>query len=209
MVIKTVVTLGTRETPNFVSYEFFDAVKFMCAVNAYDVTFLPNTIRYFVPAHQVIERVYPQCQEYIVSVDDANLQPTCERRNTLKHMKWKHKTPNATFDRIKVKTVDVHHEYFLMLPNAGFYHTEIVTDVSISHLLYQGVIFTVHFRRIFTDPHDTSHSIWFYGSPKYQIEVQCDMDLRGNTRFLCRALTHIIPRAFKLDSMFGNQLYTS
>lgn len=205
MVIKTIVTLGTRETPNFVSYEFYDAVKFVCAVNAYDVTFLPNTIRYFVPPHQVIERTYQQCQEYVVDLDDANLQPRCERRNTLKSVTWKHKTPNAVFDRMKVKTVETHSDYFLMLPNASFYHTEIFTDISVSHLLYQGVVFTVHFRRVFTDPHDTSHSIWFYGSPKYQIEIQCGMDFRSNTKFLYQALTHILPRAFKLDHMFGNQ----
>lgn len=205
MVIKTIVTLGTRETPNFVSYEFFDAVKFVCAVNAFDVSFMPNTIRYFVPAHQVIERAYPQCQEYIINVDDANLQPTCERRNTLKHMKWKNKTPNAVFDRLKVKTIEVHDEYFLVLPNTGFYHTEIVTDVSISHLLFQGVVFKVFFRRVFTDPHDTQQSIWFYGTPKYQVEVQCQQDLRNNIGFLHQALTHILPRAFKLETMFGNQ----
>lgn len=204
MVIVTTVQLGTRETPNYVSYEFWDAMKMVCAINSFDVTFKPNTIRYYIPAHQVIERSMPECQEYFIDLTDADLQPLCTRRNCLSKEIWKHKRPNSVFDRIKVSTHDTFDHYFLILPNTGFYHTEVFTEMSTSHILYSGINFYVHFRRVFVDPHNTQHSIWFYGTPKYQIEIECRQDLRQNRQLLRRAITSILPRAFKLDTMFGD-----
>lgn len=203
MVVTTSVVLGTRETPGFVSYEFYNAVKFLCAINAADVTFDPNTIRYYVPSYSVIERHGPLYEEYIVELDDAHLKPTCLRRNRLDREIWKHKTPNATFDRMSISTFEWDSHYFLLLPNASYYNTCIYTDQSTSHLVYAGYDFKVHFSRVFVDPHDTKHSIWFLGTPKYRVEITSNHDFRQNKLFLRRAITSILPRAFKLDTLFG------
>lgn len=206
MVITTSVVLGTRETPGYVSYEVFDAIKFMCAINSVDVTFKPNTIRYFVPFHSVVERGFPPFQEYMIDVDDAYLVPGCTRRNRLHCEVWKHKTPNPLFDRLTINTYETESPYFLVLPNATYYHTAIYTDQSTSHLVYSGMDFKVNFSLVYVDPHDTDHTIWFSGKPKYRVEITSNQDFRGNRRALLRrAITTMLPRAFKLDTVFGHQ----
>ena len=204
MVTTTSIVLGTRDTPGFVSYEFFDAVKFLAAINAVDVTFSPNKIRYYVPPYSVIERSQHPYQEYIIDLDDAHLIPTCTRRNKIGREVWKHKTPNSVFDRMTICTYEWQPHYFLLLPKATYYHTCIFTDQSTSHIVFSGIEFQIRFSRVYVDPHDTAHSVWFSGTPKYRIEITCNQDFRQNMTFLRRAIASMLPRAFKLDTLFGN-----
>lgn len=201
--IRTRVTLGTRDTPHFVPFDFFDAMKLVTATNSFDVVFQPDTIRYFVPAHNVIERLYPEFQEYIVELNDAYYQPICVRRNTLEKLVFKMKTPSQAFDRMEILTEETEHHYFLLLPNASYYHTVIWKDRVIYYVMYEDRTFCVKFRSVFVDPHSNRTHVWFNGKPQYQIEISCEADFRGNLRYLKRVLMAILPRAFKWDTASG------
>jgi hypothetical protein len=197
MVIKTSMTLGTRETPKFVPFEFFDCVKMACAINQFDFALHPNTIRYYVPAHQVVERLFSPFQEYVIEIDDASTKPTCIRRTSMHKELLKLHYPNSTFDRVDISYEEQIFKYFLLLPNAGYYHTEIWTDWNTSHVLFENNVWSVHFRTVYCDPHDTQHSVWFAGKPKYQIQLECRQDFQDDEIGLKRALAAILPRAFK------------
>ena len=207
--IRTVVTLGTRETPGFVPENFYDTMKLVTATNAFDVVFQPNTIRYQVPAHSVIERLYPEFQEYMVDINDANHQPICTRRNVHERSVFKMKVPNNTFDRMEIVTEETEHEYFLMLPNAAYYHTVIWTEQSTYFVIYDNRTYNVRFRRVFVDPHSNITHLWFNGKPQYQVVISCQEDFRGNMKYLKRALMAILPRAFKWDMQCGGASSTS
>lgn len=208
MVIRTRVTLGTRETPRFVTEEFFDAMKLVAATNSFDCVFHPDTIRYFVPPHSVIERLYPEFQEYIVDLNDAYYLPICTRRNTLERMVFKMKTPTRAFDRMEITTEETEHNYFLLLPNASYYHTAIWKDRCTYYVLYDDRTYLIEFRAVFVDPHSNRTHVWFNGKFQYQIEIRCEEDYRGNLRYLKRALMAILPRAFKWDTASGTALST-
>jgi hypothetical protein len=203
MVITTTLTLGTRETPKFVPYEFFDCVKMACAINQFTRTCHPDTIRYFVPAHQVVERLYEPFQEYVIEVDDATCKPSCLRRQTLRKDVMKLHYPSSVFDRVDIRHEERIRNYFLLLPTAGYYHTEIWRNWDTSHILYDGNVWTVHFREVYSDPHDTNHSVWFSGKPKWQVELECTTDFRNNMTGLKQALVAILPRAFKWHTPSG------
>lgn len=210
MVIRTSVTLGTRETPNFITEEFYDAMKLVCATNSFDLMFQPQTIRYFVPAHSVIERAFPiPFQEYFIDLNDSSHTPICTRRNVLDKTVYKMKMPSRVFDRMEITTEQREHQYFLMLPNAAYYHTEIWTDRCMYFVLYDAFTFCVHFRRVFVDPHSNLTHVWFNGKPQFQVQITCEEDFRENPRFLKRALLAILPRAFKWDTASGTASSTS
>lgn len=206
---RTTITLGTRETPGFVNFDFFDAMKLVTATNSYDVMFQPDTIRYFVPAHNVIERLYPEFQEYVVDLNDAYYQPICTRRNVLEKLVFKMKIPSRAFDRMEIVTEETEHEYFLLLPNSAYYHTVIWTDRSTYFVIYDNRTFCVHFRRVYVDPHSNLTHLWFSGKPQYQIQISCQEDFRGNLKYLKRAMMAILPRAFKWDTASGAASSTS
>lgn len=210
MVISTKVVLGTRETPHFVTEAFYNAMKLVCATNAFDLMFQPQTIRYFVPLHGVIERSFSvPFQEYIVDLNDASPTPACTRRNVLTKMVYKMKMPSRAFDRMEILTEETENQYFLMLPNAAYYHTEIWTDQCVYYILYENHTFCVNFRRVFVDPHSNLTHVWFNGKPQFQIEISCQEDFRDNHRYLKRALLAILPRAFKWDMASGTTSSTS
>lgn len=210
MVIRTSVTLGTRETPHFVTEAFYDAMKLVCATNSFDLMFQPDSIRYFVPAHSVIERTFSApFQEYFIDLNDACPSPICTRRNVLEKNVYKMKMPSRVFDRMEIVTEYTEHQYFLMLPNAAYYHTEIWSDQVVYYVLYEEYTFCVRFRRVFVDPHSNLTHVWFNGKPQFQIEITCQEDFRENTRYLKRALLAILPRAFKWDMASGTASSTS
>lgn len=203
MVTRTRVTLGSRDAPHFVPFEFFDAMKLVAATNSFDVVFHPDTIRYFVPAHNVIERLYPEFQEYTVDLNDSYYVPICRRRNLLEKLVFKMKTPAQAFDRLEIATEETEHSYFLLLPNASYYHTVIWKDRSTYFVLYDDRTYAIEFRSVFVDPHSNRTHVWFNGKPQYQIEIRCEADFRENVRYLKRALMAILPRAFKWDTASG------
>lgn len=203
MVLRTSIILGTRETPNFISKEMYDCIKCCAAINSFDVTFDPNTIRYYVPYHNVIERAFPAFQEYMIDINDAEAKPRCVRRNLLEKTVFKLKQPSNTFDRIEIQTEEIESQYFLLLPNATYYHTVIWTDQSTSHIVYDGHIFRIHFRRVFLDPHSNSTGLWFTGKPRFQVVVESNHDFRRRPNYLKKAMIAILPRAFKWDTASG------
>jgi hypothetical protein len=210
MVIRTSVTLGTRETPHFVTQAFFDAMQLVCATNSFDFMFQPSTIRYFVPAHGVIERTFPvPFQEYYIDLNDACPTPICTRRNVLDKTVFKMKMPSRAFDRMEIVTEHTEHQYFLMLPNCAYYHTEVLTERVVYYLMYEQYTFCVNFRRVHVDPHSNLTHVWFNGKPQFQIEITCQEDFRANPRYLKRALLAILPRAFKWDMPSGTASSTS
>jgi hypothetical protein len=208
MVVTTTVTLGCRETPRFVPREFYDCVQLTSVVNQFDCSLHPDTIRYFIPSHQVIERMFEPCQEYCIEVDDSRLVPRCLRRNVIKKEIMTLKTPSRVFDRLDVSYEFRVSSYFLLLPNASYYHTEIWREWNTSHIMYNGVIWNVHFRHVYTDPHNTTHCLWFSGKPKYQVQITVGMDFRNNRKGLQTALLAILPRAFKWDTDSGASFET-
>lgn len=204
MVIMTTMTLGSRETPKFVPFEFFDCVKMACAINQFDFCLHPDTIRYYVPAALVVERSFAEpFQEYVIEIDDACGKPTCIRRTALHKELLKLHYPSSSFDRVDISYDEEVHKYFLLLPNAGYYHTEIWTNWNTSHVLFEGNVWSVHFRTVYCDPHDANHSVWFAGKPKYQIHLECRQDFRDDQIGMKRALAAILPRAFKWHTAFG------
>lgn len=197
MVICTRVVLGTRETPRFVSKSFFDAVQFTTCVNQFDCTLHPETIRYYIPYSSVVERIYHPCEEYTIQIDDAHRSPRCRRRNVLSSNVYKLKQASRVFDRMHITTEDIISSYFLLLPDAKFYHTEIWKEWNTSHVLYDGVVWDIHFRTVYVDPHTSKESVWFVNRPRYQIEISVNMDLRHDPRTLKKSILAILPRAFK------------
>ena len=207
MVIFTKVTLGTRTTPQFISKEFYDCVMATCAINQYDHTFHPETIRYFVPFHQVVERLFQPCQQYIVELNDAERIPLCTRSNVIQKKTMTFHQPSHVFDFMKIEYEDIITSYFLLLPNATYYNTEIWTDCSTSHILYNGMQWDVHFRQVFTDPFNTAYTIWMSGRPKYQVQICVNADYRNRDKELKEALIAILPRAFKWHAASGTPLF--
>lgn len=202
--VVTTITLGTRETPRFVSREFFDAVQFTTCVNQFDCTMHPQTIRYFVPLHHVVERSAVPFQEYVIELDDAQRIPMCRRRTTLQKETYKLRQPSRMFDRMEISTDLTSGLYFLLLPNAAYYHTEIWTDWNTSHVMYNGVVWDVHFRKVYVDPHSSPESVWFTNKPRYQICLQVRQDFRHHSAALKRAVLAILPRAFKWPIASGD-----
>jgi hypothetical protein len=202
--LQTRVLLGSRETPRFVSREFFDAMKHVTAqFQTGDPIYHHDTIHYFVPKHMVVERsVGDNCDNdlYEVSLDDHHLVPRCRRRKRFQKLIFKLKHPRSCFDRMQVSTERVNSCYFLLLPNAAYYNTEIFTNWQQYHLWYNYERWNVHFRQVNVDPHETSETIWFFSQPKFQIEITTNQDFRGRDDDLKKALLAIIPRAFRWES---------
>lgn len=202
--VVTTITLGSRETPRFVSPEFFDAVQFTTVINQFDCTMHPNTIRYHVPLHHVVERSDNPYQDYVIELDDAQRIPACRRSTLLERDVYKLKQPSRMFDRMEIRTENRSSMYFLLLPNASYYHTEVWTEWNTSHVMYDGVTWDVHFRRVFVDPHSCRESVWFTNKPRYQIQLQVRQDFRNRSSQLKKAVLAILPRAFKWPITSGN-----
>jgi hypothetical protein len=197
--VKTRIVLGCRDTPRFVSKEFFDAMQLTTRTFQTDVIIRPDTIRYYIPEHFIAKTWQGNWGSFSIDLDDANLTPLCRKRTILSSHKYKHKIPRAAFDRFIVTTEQQSYKHFLLLPNARYIHTVIYKDWNTSILLYGGFFWEVHFRKVYTDPHDTSHNIWFFSQPKYHIEICTWQDFRGREADLKKAIIAILPRAFRWE----------
>lgn len=197
--IRTRIVLGSRETPDFVPKDFFDAMQAVTTMYQIDFKLMPTTIRYYIPKHMIVERNFYHIDRYSIELDDATHTPYCNRVQYLRKHTFKRRIPGHTFDRFKWTTEQYYDDYYLLTPNAMYYNIEIFQEWSVSYVLYHNVLWQVHFRQVSVDPHDTSQVIWFHSKPKYQIELICYEDFRGRERELKKAVLAILPRAFRWD----------
>lgn len=202
MVISTYtrVRLGCKEFPKFVSKKFYDLMLEKVSLYQLDHHLHPNTIKYYVPAHQVVERKsrFLNATRYEIHLDDAKKKPRCYRYKEI----FKEIYQLLPKKETKLLTVTVEEfcdEYYLLVPNAGYYNTQIYCSWDEKYIIYDNVIWSVHFREVYVDPHDASQSIWFTGTPKYQIELCTEADLTSDTDYLKRAIMAILPRSYLWD----------
>ena len=201
MVIRTRVTIGSRETPQFVRPAFYDAVKDMIRLYATEEHSCSNTIRYYVSGHFVVGSHAETHNIWTVDVDDDHQVPRCGRYTTLSRMKYSHRRPQWDFDMLSIVTENYYGGYFLVLPNARYCHTIIYKDWSYFLLMLDDQIWEIHFRQVFVDPHDLNHNVWYFSKPKYQVEFRTDQDFRNREKELKKAILMMIPRAFRWASV--------
>lgn len=198
--IRTRIILGTRETPKFVSKEFFEQMELFTSMYQYDFRLRPTTIRYAIPGHMVVERHWNECKNYEIDIDDGLWVPTCHRRNQLEAKTYKTKEPKRDFDRFQVITEEYSSAYYLLTPNAQFYDTAVFMDWATKYMLYDGVLWRVEMRKVHVDPHNTNHSVWFFCRPKYQIELCAMKDFREEKTRLLQSINALLPRPHRLES---------
>jgi hypothetical protein len=199
MVIKTRILLGSRDSPRFVSKEFYECMNSVVAAFAIRCILHPTTIIYNIPRHMVVERSFSQIDKYDIHLDDTTGIPRCRRTRELGYSSYKRKTPCPAFDRFHWLTEETYSNYFLLTPDAMFFNTSIYTDWNSYHVIYHDVVWKVHFRKVYVDPYDTSETIWFHGQPRYQVELECFEDFRHREQELKRAVLSILPRAFRWE----------
>lgn len=192
MEIQTRCVFGTRESPRFVSKEFYEATKRRIELFQFDFTLMPSTIRYYLPPAFVIGN-NTDFDSFEIEVDDQCLTPHCLRRAFLERKVYTFQQPNHRLDKISTVTEHVRDDYFLCLPNAVYFNSNVFTDWMVSHLLMDGETWDVHFRQVFVDPHDTRETIWFHSSPRYQIEVRTFQDFRNRETQLKDSLSLLLP----------------
>lgn len=194
--LRTRVMLGSRTSHKFVSKEFFDSMNTVVAAYQHDFTLRPTTIEYRVPPHMVVERheVYPQ---YGIQICDSVEVPMCHKYKILQSDTYHHKQPKLNFDRFRIITELYSDDYYLLVPHAQYYDTAIYKDWMVRHLIYDHVLWHVHFRQVYVDPHDTRQTIWFFSHPKYQIELIAYHDYRQDQDTLKKAIMQMLPRTFR------------
>lgn len=199
MVVRTRVILGCRETPRFVSESFFDAVKCLSRAYQFEDRMFPTSINYHIPNHMVVERLYSNIDFYDILLDDTVGVPRCRRTRTIYKKVYKRNVVSNSFDRFQVHIEDHKTGYYLMTPDVMFHAVEIFTDWSCSSILINGVVWYVHFRKVFVDPYDTSNTIWFHTKPKFQIEIVSHQNMTGRDQELKRVIASLIPRSFRWE----------
>lgn len=197
--IRTRVILGSTETPKYVSKDFFDAMQLFCVTYQFDVILHPTTVCYSVAPHHVVERLtdWENTEDYEIELDDCKLIPTCLRRKPISTSIYKRKNYMRGFDRMTIYTENYSKFYYLLTPDAGYYNAEVYTEWNESRLTVDGITWKVHFKQVYVDPHNTSHTIWFVGKPKYKIELECNHDFTGREHALRRALYMLTPRDYR------------
>lgn len=170
------------------------------AAFAFQSRLFPTTITYHIPHHMVVERNFSHIDDYDIRLDDTTGIPRCRRIRKLGSSSYKRKTPCNAFDRFCWITEEVYTNYFLLTPDSMFFNTEIFTDWNSYSVIYNNVIWEVHFRKVYVDPYDTTQTIWFHGQPRYQVELLCHSeDFRNRESELKKAVLSIIPRAFRWE----------
>ena len=204
MVIQTRILLASRDCPTTVNKNLFDAVFTYCSTYQYEYYTYPDTVRYYIPSHMVVEDAYQNITSYEIDVDDTAGYPNCHRRRLLDRHFFKRKIPcnSNGFDRIRCYTEEVFEgEYYLLVPNATYYSATIYTNWSVCCLLYDDVTWQINFREVFTDPYRSTRAVWFKGEPRYQIElVAKGEDFRNRTQLLKKHLTNILPKVSMLEA---------
>lgn len=194
--VRTRIVLGTRETPSFVSREFYEAMHFTTSAFQYDFSLYPVTIEYKIPPYMVVERheIFPQ---YSIQVADSVEIPMCSKRKTLVCDSYFHKSAKSNFDRFRVFTEEYDNNYYLLVPNAQYYDTNIYKDWTVRHMIYDGILWDIHFKQVYVDPHNTKATIWFFSHPKFQIEMIAEHDYRNDPLRLKAAVMSMLPRSFR------------
>lgn len=194
--IQTRIVLGTRDCPKFVSREFYEAMNFVTTEFQYDFSLRPTTIEYKIPPYMVVERgeMFPQ---YSICVSDSVEIPMCSKRRTIACDTYMHKTSKSNFDRFRVYTEQIDDAYYLLVPHAQYFDTYIYKEWTIRHLEIDGILWDVHFKQVFVDPHDTQYTIWFFSHPKYQIELIARHDFRSEPQKMKAAVMMMLPRSFR------------
>jgi hypothetical protein len=194
--LRTRVVLGSRETHKFVSKEFYDAMHMVAAAYQMDFTLRPTTIEYKIPPQMVVEReeVYPF---YGIQVCDSVDIPICHKYKILEADTYLRRQPKLNFDRFRIMTELFSNDYYLLVPHAQYYDTCIIKDWTIRHINYDDVMWEIHFKQVYVDPHDSRHTIWFFSQPKYQIELISYHDYRQDVASLKKAILHMLPRSFR------------
>lgn len=198
---RTRIVMGTRETPNFVSRSFYQDMETFCSIYQYDFRLRPNTVRYFIPKHMVVERIWDECDFYYIDIDDSLWIPTCHRRKTLDKITFDLPEPKNGFDRFQCYTEEYSCSYYLLTPQAKFYDTAIFVDWSTRFLLYNDIVWRVDLKQIHVDPHNAAHTVWFFSHPKYSVEVTALKDFRGpnQEKTLQDIVKTMIPRSYRWD----------
>lgn len=80
-----------------------------------------------------------------------------------------------------------------------YYDVEIYKHWIVRYLQFDNITWEIHFREVYVDPYDTSHTIWFFGTPRYQIILCTEQDFRGRENDLKRAILRLIPSAFQWE----------
>ena len=160
----------------------------------------PDTIRYYVSGHFVVGSQNERHNIWSVDIDDTHQVPRCGRSFILSRLKYSHRRPQRDFDLLSIVTEHYDGQYFLMLPNARYHHTTIYKEWSYFMLMLDEQIWEIHFRKVYVDPHDLNHNLWYFSKPKYQVEFRTDQDFRNKETELKKAILMMIPRAFRWAS---------
>jgi len=197
--IGTRIVLGSRETPSYVSKEFHDCLKMMTGLFRVGRTTTADHIIYHVPQHFIASKSREEFDYYSICLDDSNSIPECVQRTILSKQRYTQKLAASRpgFDKMTVYTERSSDEYFLLLPNARFDHTEIHKQEETHVLEIDGNYWYVNFLQAFVDPHDTASTIWFFSQPRYQVEITTSQDFRQRPDDLKDSLRMLIPRIFQ------------
>jgi len=192
--METRILLGCRETPQFVTKEFHDAMLLVSAAQAHDSILHTDTIAFHVPAAFV---ACPEERDFTIRIDDVDRVPYCKGVKLLGKWKYRYKRPRVGFDRYTVYVENVVDDYFALLPHARYDDVVIHREQQSFLIVSDGMDWLVVYRQVFCDPHTTTQSIWFAASPKYQIEIRCRHDFRQDQPRLQALLSRFLPSSFR------------
>lgn len=194
---ETTVVIGSKDHPRFVPKSFYDIMMEKTALYQLDHILHADTIKYYIPAHQVVERkatFREECQ-YSISVTDTDKKPKCHRSKLLHREIYQMLPRKAHKYLLDVSFREVCRQYFLLVPNAGYFNTEIYKNWDEKFVLYDDRIWTINFRHVYVDPYDSSECVWFAGTPKYQVYICCQENLLDSKEYLQQAILALLPRS--------------
>ena len=192
--IETRVILGRRETPSFVSKEFYDAMLSLSEAQSLDEMHHVDTITYHIPSAFVAS---PEPCLHTIRIDGQTRMPFCRRATVLHKLRFRYKRPRMGFDRFTVTTEDSSNAYFSLLPHARYDNVQVFTHQRSFRFLFHDREWLVLYRHVFLDPHDYSQTLWLCHQPKYQVELRCLEDLREHHMELRAAVSCFIPSSFR------------
>lgn len=194
---QTRVVVGSKTHPRFVSKAFYDTMYAKTALYQLDHKLHPNTIRYFIPGHQVVERRdhFKNSCVYEIQLTDSKKKPQCLRTKELSRESYQMLPKKIDTYLLTTYFEECCTDYYLLVPNAGYYNTEIFTQWDEKFILYDNRVWSIHFRHVYVDPHDSRECIWFTGNYKYQVELCCKEDLQEDKEYLKQAVMAILPRS--------------
>ena len=192
--METRILLGCRETPSFVTQEFYAAMMALSSVQSFDAMNHTDVITYHIPRAFVARK---EDMDYTIRLDDVDRVPYCRVVKTLQKWRYRYKRARRGFDRYTVFHEYADDEYFALLPHARYDDVWIYRNQQSFMLLHHDIQWLIIYREVFVDPHTTDQSIWFASTPKYQIEIRCRRDFREEQTRLQLLLQTFIPSSFR------------